>query len=338
MAAKYRKVDPRIWRDEKFVELDAIDKLIVHYVLTSLQANRIGLFTFSVALAAEELGIKVETFRERFANVCQTFQWPYDPRTKTLFLKTWWKYNRPDNPNMLKSCLEDLHDLPASDLITAFLNNTRYLPETFAAILRNVGGNVGGNVSPQEQEQEQEQKQEMEQEQEGDANRDDTGDTPSPPPPPTRSSPHAPRHPSPAPRSSLRAGRGPETVDEARIRAMTPAEYADYYDRQAAEFFEVATDDAWPMLKEAGRLAGEIKRLRNWALMRPKSQRKVDIGAFLHNNLNVAELESARPPGHGFAEPTRRGGAEDLEKMDYANHVSGFKRFNPDAYLPDERE
>ena len=50
--AKFRKVDPRIWNDEKFQSLPPLDKLLAVYALTG-QCNRIGIFKFSIALAAE---------------------------------------------------------------------------------------------------------------------------------------------------------------------------------------------------------------------------------------------------------------------------------------------
>ena len=159
MAQKYRKVDPRIWGDEKFVCLTSDERLIALYCLTSSQVNRIGLFRFSLALAAEEMGTLPPTFAKRFGNVCQTFRWGFHEPTKTLYFPTWWKYNRPDNPNILKSYLADLHDVPTSPLIAIFCANTKYLPETFACVVRNVTPNVTPNVQAQEQEQEQEQEQ-----------------------------------------------------------------------------------------------------------------------------------------------------------------------------------
>lgn len=50
MAQKYRKIDPRIWRDEKFRRLTAVQKLVAVYCLTA-QANRCGIFAFSTAFA-----------------------------------------------------------------------------------------------------------------------------------------------------------------------------------------------------------------------------------------------------------------------------------------------
>lgn len=160
MAAKYRKIDPRVWKDEKFRSLDATDKLIALYIITA-QSNRIGIFNFSVALAAEDLDMSLDDFRKRFGNVCDTLKWHWDSGARIIFLPTWWKYNPPENPNTLKGCMNDLQDLPATYLTQMFCDNVQYfdsnLCETFQNRLMKRFGNVGGNVSPQEQEQEQEQ-------------------------------------------------------------------------------------------------------------------------------------------------------------------------------------
>ena len=63
--ARYRKIDPRTWKDEKFRGLSSEEQLIVFYVLTA-QSNRIGLFNFSPAMAAEDLDTLPQTFLKGF--------------------------------------------------------------------------------------------------------------------------------------------------------------------------------------------------------------------------------------------------------------------------------
>jgi len=156
MAERYRKIDPRIWKDEKFINLSEKEKLICIYCLTA-QSNRIGIFNFSPAMAAEDLGISLQTFREGFVKVCETFGWRYDEHFRVLYIPKWFKYNKPENPNVLKGNLKDLHELPKSPLIQEFINNTAYLPETFIETFREgLGKGLGKPSRKQEQEQEQE--------------------------------------------------------------------------------------------------------------------------------------------------------------------------------------
>jgi hypothetical protein len=162
MAQKYRKIDPRIWSDEKFTKLSSDEKLIAIYVLTA-QTNRIGLFKFSPALAAEDLGMNVETFAKRFARVRETLRWGFDEVARVVWIPRWWRYNRPDNPNVLKNCLGDLHELPQTALLNRFANNLADLPETFGVTFRCEIQKPTPQPPPnQEQEQEQDQKQEQE--------------------------------------------------------------------------------------------------------------------------------------------------------------------------------
>ena len=134
MAQKYRKIDPRIWRDEKFSRLTPEEKLVAVYCLTA-QVNRCGIFVFSPAMAAEELGMLPLTFGERFGNVVSALRWKWDERTRVLYFPTWWRYNPPENSNVMFGNLKDLSDLPSSPLLSEFCVNTRYLPENIRETL-----------------------------------------------------------------------------------------------------------------------------------------------------------------------------------------------------------
>jgi hypothetical protein len=155
--SRYRKIDPRIWKDEKFTSVTNDEKLVVLYCLTA-QSNRIGLFLFSCAMAAEELDIPSQTFTKRFKNVCRTFKWEYDERHRVLYIPTWWKYNPPENKNNVIGNLKDIDDLPDSLLINKFKSNLEYLDETFYETFTQTLEKHYPKRSPsQEQEQEQEQ-------------------------------------------------------------------------------------------------------------------------------------------------------------------------------------
>ena len=132
---RYRKVSPRFWKDEKVGNLPAPEKLISLYCITSPQSNRIGLFSFSPGEACEDLGIPIETFVEGwakpFGNVCRALNFGWDEVGRVLYIPNWWKYNTPENPNVLKACLADLNEVPQTYLIKEFSQNLEHLPETF---------------------------------------------------------------------------------------------------------------------------------------------------------------------------------------------------------------
>jgi hypothetical protein len=161
VAQKYRKIDPRVWRDERFLLLTSEEKLVALYCLTA-QVNRCGIFVFSPAMAAEELGTSPQTFRERFRKVCQTLRWEWDDTRRVLYFPTWWKYNHPENTNVLKGNLSDLSDLPETPLLDRFYENTRYLSGNVTETFRECYPKPYPQpLAIQEQEQEQEQDKNM---------------------------------------------------------------------------------------------------------------------------------------------------------------------------------
>lgn len=160
MAARFRKIDPRIWTDEKFRLLKAEEQRIALYILTA-QSNRIGLFSFSPGKACEDLKTLPQTFLKGFQKVCQTLNWQWDAVARVLYLPTWWRYNQPENANNVIGNLTDLEDLPKTPLLERFSTNTTYLKEkliqTFTQTLVKRYPQRSPKRSPsQEQEQEQE--------------------------------------------------------------------------------------------------------------------------------------------------------------------------------------
>ncbi len=163
MAARYRKIDPRIWTDEKFRQLSGEQQRIALYIITA-QSNRIGLFSFSPGKACEDLGALPTTFRKGFEKVYQTLNWEWDSEARVLYLPTWWRYNQPENANNVIGNLKDLDDLPETPLLKRFSTNMAYvskdLIETFTQTLAERYPQHSLKRSPS-QEQEQEQKQEQ---------------------------------------------------------------------------------------------------------------------------------------------------------------------------------
>ena len=155
MAEKYRKLGARIWRDEKFTGLDEMQKLVAIYCLTA-QVNRCGIFVFSPALAAEDLAMSAATFRKVFESVVERLRWRWDSACRVLWFPRWWRYNAPENTNVLSGCVKDMSSLPDTNLLSEFWANTGDLPQTvrhaFTSMaperFRRVGGNVTPNPTP----------------------------------------------------------------------------------------------------------------------------------------------------------------------------------------------
>ena len=63
---RYRKIDPRIWNDEKFRSLSDRGKLAFFFVLTHPHMTPIGAMRASIPGMAAEIGWPEKAFREAF--------------------------------------------------------------------------------------------------------------------------------------------------------------------------------------------------------------------------------------------------------------------------------
>lgn len=96
--ARYRKVDPRIWNDEKFNDLSRDGKLAFLFVLTHPHMTSIGAMRASFAGLAAELGVDAKAFREAFAKGLLAA----DEKACFVGLPNYAKYNRPESPNVVR--------------------------------------------------------------------------------------------------------------------------------------------------------------------------------------------------------------------------------------------
>lgn len=161
MAARYRKVYSRLWHHAAFQPLADADKVLALYLLTGPQTNRIGYFRLSLGEAVEDLGNTPRTLREGLRNVSQAFDWRFDDASRVLLIPSWWEWNQPENSNVLKGCLKDLPEVPASALLPLFLQALAPMLEAHKTTLpkgyENVPKTFAERTPIQEQEQEQEQ-------------------------------------------------------------------------------------------------------------------------------------------------------------------------------------
>ncbi len=136
--AKYRKLFPRIWTDERFARFTRDEKLLTIYCLTCRQCNRIGIYQFSPALASEELGLTLDKVNTVLDTLCDRLSWKYDKANRVLYFPTWWKYNKPDNPKAMIGYLTDLDELPQTPLLQDFASNVDGLSDTVCHTLSEI--------------------------------------------------------------------------------------------------------------------------------------------------------------------------------------------------------
>lgn len=134
---RYRKIDPRVWGDEKFNDLEPMGKLLWLSLLTHPSMTPMGAGVMSPALLNEIIGNSggycylckeiqcTETPNHYAETLLETFR-----GTSMVFLdkgliivRNYLVYNRPDNPNQLYGWIESCEELPRSDCFKQLLEH-----------------------------------------------------------------------------------------------------------------------------------------------------------------------------------------------------------------------
>lgn len=111
--AKYRKVETRIWNDEKFNSLSAYGKLSFLFILTHPHMTPLGAMRGTMEGLCSELNeVPLESFQEVFS---KSFV-KYSPKDCFIILPNFLKYNSPESPNVVKSWVGSWENLPECEL------------------------------------------------------------------------------------------------------------------------------------------------------------------------------------------------------------------------------
>ena len=127
--ARYRKVDPRIWNDEKFRTLHDRSKLVFFMLLTHPGMTALGAMRATVSGLAEELGWEIEAFRKAFQQALDKGMVEHDPKACLIALPNFVRYNTPESPNVVRAWVGALDLLPECELKTAVLHRAKQVTE-----------------------------------------------------------------------------------------------------------------------------------------------------------------------------------------------------------------
>ena len=158
---RYRKIDPRIWNDEKFITMSHEAQRLFLFVLTHPGMTMLGAFRISQAGMAEELGLSTETFEEAFTEVLTKGLVKYDRKAFLIWAPNFLKYNEPESPNVVKSWGGVIDLLPECSLKSEVLFGAKALISSRSLAFTQALPKAFLNALPkgmpnQEQEQEQE--------------------------------------------------------------------------------------------------------------------------------------------------------------------------------------
>ena len=167
--ARHRKIDVRIWGDEKFRRLSPPppcgQSLLFYLLTTPLTGSLPGLFRAGAAGMAEELGWSTEAFREAFAEVSGEGIATADWSARLVWIPKAITYNVPESPNVIRSWRSQWDELPECDLKRQAYQQLRAFVEGMAEGFLKAFDEAIARPSPKamaNQEQEQEQEQEPE--------------------------------------------------------------------------------------------------------------------------------------------------------------------------------
>lgn len=158
--AHYRKIEVKIWNDQKFNSLSCNGKLIFFMLLTHPHMTPIGAMRGTINGLADELKMENKAFREGFGEALAKGIVKHDDTCSFLWLPNFLKYNKPESPNVIKSWLASVDMLPECDMKYASLlaakGYTEGLTEGYGKAFNESFGKAMLN-----QKQEQEHKQEQ---------------------------------------------------------------------------------------------------------------------------------------------------------------------------------
>lgn len=163
---RYRKIDVRLWGDEKFRSLTPLQpsgQALFLYLLTNPNTTVIpGLYRAGAAAMAEELGWHVDALVDALKEIISQGLVKADLNARVIFIPNAIKYNQPQSPNVIRHWTLHWDEIPecelkslAYDMLKAF---THTLGEGFAKAFRETINKLSTKtIANQEQEKEQEQ-------------------------------------------------------------------------------------------------------------------------------------------------------------------------------------
>jgi hypothetical protein len=108
----YRKIDVRIWNDEKFMSLSNDGKLAFLFVLTHPNMTSLGAMRGTI----EGLSSEIEVLPEAFAEAFTKGMIEDDKKSKIIHVPNFIKYNKPESANVVKAWGKAFDMLPEGNI------------------------------------------------------------------------------------------------------------------------------------------------------------------------------------------------------------------------------
>jgi hypothetical protein len=129
----YRKIDVRIWNDEKFNGLTDNGKLLFLFLLTHPHMTPLGGMRTTLGGLADELKWNKRAANKHFSELLNAKFIFYDHKNHLLIFRNFIKYNQPESPNVIKGWNYYLDLIPEGELkIQLIQQSTQFISENFS--------------------------------------------------------------------------------------------------------------------------------------------------------------------------------------------------------------
>jgi uncharacterized phage protein (TIGR02220 family) len=160
--AQYRKVDSRIWNDERFMRLSDDGKLVFLMLLTHPGMTALGAMRMTAEGLAGELGWLPERLTESLNESLREGMVEVDRKARFIGLPNFLKYNQPESPNVVKAWVKCLDLIPECEAKTRMVARSQAFLKGLNKAFAEAFAEAFAKAMPnQEQEQEQEKKHEV---------------------------------------------------------------------------------------------------------------------------------------------------------------------------------
>jgi hypothetical protein len=133
----YRKIDTRIWNDEKFNRLSEQGKYLFLFLLTHPHLTALGAMRASFGGLSDELKWSRKHFENVFLELSTENFISFDEKNNFFLFKNFIKYNKPESPNVVKSWENAIDLLPECELRNQLIQQVaNYISENFNEAFR----------------------------------------------------------------------------------------------------------------------------------------------------------------------------------------------------------
>ncbi len=114
--SRYRTIQCLVWQDDKFPFAGDEVQLLWFQLMTTPLSTPLGIFYAPIAGLAAEKGWSEEKYRKRLGEGLAKGFWKVDERSHVVYFPKYFRYHKPDNPNIFRGWLKCWDEIPECSL------------------------------------------------------------------------------------------------------------------------------------------------------------------------------------------------------------------------------